>query len=135
MPALKILPKTFCTARYIGSDRNFAAKLFGQVGGCRQVIGVHVGLQYPSDLPAISRDLVDQLIGVGRFGAARRGVEIQDGIDNYHSIRGWVLHDMTGRIRRLVKERVNLRGRIAALSNTPQQLGWICLRALNQTRG
>ena len=83
---IKDLAKNFLHGGYIGSDRNFAAQLFGQVGCSRQVIGVHMGLQYPSDLSVISCDFINQLIGMGRFGTARCGVIIQDGIDNRHSV-------------------------------------------------
>ena len=50
------------------------------------MVGVHVGFEYPSDLPAISGDFVNQHIGMGRLGAARYNIEIQNGIDNRHSI-------------------------------------------------
>ena len=45
----------------------FATQLFCQIGCSRQVVGVHMGLEYPSDLPAISPDFIDQHIGMGRF--------------------------------------------------------------------
>ena len=61
------LTKNFLHGRDIGSDRNFATQLFGQIGCSRQVVGVHMGLEYPSDLPAISPDFIDQHIGMGRF--------------------------------------------------------------------
>jgi len=73
------------------------------------MVGMHVGFQYPRDLPAIARYLFDQHIGVRGMGPARCSVEIQNGIDNRHGIRGRILNNMTGRIRGLIKVCVNLR--------------------------
>ena len=83
---IKDLTKNFLHRRYNGSDRNFTAQLLGQIRCSRQVVGMHMGLECPSDMPVISRDFIDQHIGMGRFGTACCGVKIQNRIHNRESV-------------------------------------------------
>ena len=83
---IKDLAKNFLHGRYDGSNHNFAAQLSGQIWFSIQVVGMQMGLECPSDLPVISRDFIDQHIGMGRCGTACCGVKIQDGIHNRESV-------------------------------------------------
>ena len=76
------------------ADAERTAEPFLDVGRCREVVRVDVGLENPLDLKPLLPDEGDELIRLLRSRAARGGVVIQHGVDNCAVVGRRTPHDM-----------------------------------------
>ena len=93
----------------VPADGERAAEPVLDVGRCREVVRVEVGLENPLDLQPLLTDEGDELVRRFRRRAASGGVVIQYGVDNRTVSRREIPNDMAGRVGWLVKERRHLR--------------------------
>ena len=81
------------------ADAERTAEPFLDVGRCREVVRVDVGLENPLDLKPLLPDEGDELIRLLRSRAARGGVVIQHGVDNCAVVGRGTPHDMARGVR------------------------------------
>ena len=109
VPALKILPKTFCTTLMFGADAEPAAELLLEVGRRREMVGVDMGLEDPLDLELLLPHMGDDGVGRVMIGAARCRIVVEHRIDDGAVLRCRIDYDIAERVGRLVEERSHFR--------------------------
>ena len=99
--------KNFLNIDDFCANSRLSAKMFVQIGCCRQVICVHMGLQNPLNRQVVVSNVLDDLVCRAHVGAAGGVVEIQHRIQDGTGLAVRITHHVTERIRRFVEEMLN----------------------------
>ncbi|VXD00541.1 hypothetical protein SPHINGOT1_300004 [Sphingomonas sp. T1] len=89
------------------ADRELPAKRLLKIRCRRQVIGMSMGFQQPIDRQSLIPHVSDHCVRRRSFGPARRGVKIEDAVDDRSLFRRRVPNDVGRCVGRLIKEGLN----------------------------